>query len=123
MKKNTTSSEKFPQPSSFEEGMGQLGDIVSKLESGILGLSDSITAYENGVTLIRHLHEELSDAEERISQLIEIDDNGKPTLKPFVRAKTPTTASGGSKKTKKRSVKKQKRPNVLPGMDDEEKDA
>lgn len=103
--------------------MGQLGDIVSKLESGVLGLSDSITAYENGVTLIRHLHEELSDAEERISELIEIDDDGKPIVKPFVRDKTPTTASASSKKTKKRSAKRQKRPNVLPGMDDEEKDA
>ena len=45
-------------------------DLVARLESGRLGLSESIAAYERGVALLRRLHEELAQAEERVSVLV-----------------------------------------------------
>ena len=56
-----------PQPASFETALADLGEIVSRLESGSLGLSDSIAAYERGVGLLRRLHEELAAEHERIA--------------------------------------------------------
>lgn len=51
---------------SFEERLARLADLVGKLEGGQLGLSDSIDAYERGVTLVRALHAELLDVEQRV---------------------------------------------------------
>ena len=48
--------------------------IIHKMESRDLGLSESLTAYEQGVTLLRHLHEELSDIEQRVVTLVRIDE-------------------------------------------------
>ena len=69
-----------PQAVTFEEGLAQLGEIVARLESGSLGLSDSITAYESGVTLLKQLHEELAAVEQRVSVLVRIDEDGRPIL-------------------------------------------
>ena len=62
------------QKPSFETGLSQLSDIVSRLESGGLGLSESITAYEQGVAILRRLHDELSHAEQRVSVLTRVDE-------------------------------------------------
>ncbi|MFM8952227.1 MAG: exodeoxyribonuclease VII small subunit [Planctomycetaceae bacterium] len=71
-----------PQAVSFEAGLAQLGEIVARLESGSLGLSDSITAYERGVTILKRLHEELAAVEQRVSVLVRIDEDGRPILEP-----------------------------------------
>ena len=57
------------QPATFEEGLAQLAELVGKLEGGQLGLAESIAAYERGVTLVRALHGELSDVEQRVRML------------------------------------------------------
>jgi exodeoxyribonuclease VII small subunit len=71
-----------PEVVSFEAGLAQLGEIVARLESGSLGLSDSITAYERGVAILKHLHEELAAVEQRVSVLVRIDEDGRPILEP-----------------------------------------
>lgn len=71
------------QPASFEQALARLGDIVSSLESGTLGLSESIDGYERGVAILRRLHEELGRAEERVSVLVKIDEEGRPVLAPL----------------------------------------
>ena len=78
----TASASSEPQAVTFEVGLAQLGEIVARLESGSLGLSESITAYERGVTILRQLHEELAAVEQRVSVLVRIDEDGRPILEP-----------------------------------------
>ena len=54
---------------SFEERLANLAELVGKLEGGQLGLSESISAYERGVRLVRGLHAELLDVEQRVRML------------------------------------------------------
>lgn len=99
------------QTATFEEDLAELGRIVNGLESGTLGLADSITAYERGVTLVRRLHEELAQTEARVSVLVRIDEDGRPVLAPHADAPEtrPAKRSGRSKATRSRP---------LPGMDE-----
>ena len=101
-----------PQPASFETALADLAELVSRLESGSLGLTESIAAYERGVGLLHRLHEELSIAEEKVSTLIRIDDEGRPIL----------AATGGPKVTEAgkapRTAGRKPRSRTLPGMDD-----
>lgn len=98
------------QPSSFETALTELTAVVAKLESGSLGLSDSIAAYETGVALLRRLHEELAAAEKKVSVLVRIDDDGRPVLAPHDASDTaPPPAARAGRKPRSRT---------LPGMDD-----
>ncbi|MGI9177738.1 MAG: exodeoxyribonuclease VII small subunit [Pirellulales bacterium] len=100
------------QTSSFETALADLGDLVVKLESGSLGLSESIAAYERGVSLLRRLHEELAVVEKRVSVLVRIDEDGRPILTPHDAA-APDTAPGAGRGTGRKA-----RSRTLPGMDD-----
>ena len=121
-------SKKTMKKASFEESLDELDMIIHKMESRDLGLSESLTAYEQGVTLLRQLHEELSDIEQRVVTLVRVDENGNPVFEN-------TTNSGESEIAAKRKAKKgkarkstQKRQRIptdhheprhqLPGMDD-----
>lgn len=99
------------QTATFEEDLSELGRIVTGLESGSLGLADSITAYERGVALVRRLHEELAQTEARVSVLVRIDEDGRPVLAAHADASEtrPAKRSGRSKTTRSRP---------LPGMDE-----
>lgn len=103
-----------PQPPSFEVALAELGDLVSRLESGSLGLSESIAAYERGVTLLRGLHQELAVAEATVSTLVRIDEQGRPVLAP-VESQQPDDASQAAPP---RSSGRRQRTRTLPGMDD-----
>lgn len=112
------------QPASFEEGLARLGDIVARLESGSLGLSESIAAYENGVTILRELHAELTSVEERVSKLVRIDDEGRPILEPLATENPPAPSPQSGRKPQSRALgTARRRSNVLPGMDDASDDA
>jgi exodeoxyribonuclease VII small subunit len=50
----------------FEEGMGALEELVSRLESGDLTVEEALRAFEEGVGLVRLLNEKLNEAERRI---------------------------------------------------------
>lgn len=115
----------------FETSLTELNELVNRLESGALGLSDSIGAYERGVTILRHLHEQLADVEERVRMLVRIDDQGRPILSD-IDAESSGTATpaatqtgraeasegGTSGRRVSRSVSRTSRPKRLPGMDD-----
>ena len=123
-----------PQSPSFEEGLSQLADLVGRLEGGQLGLADSISAYERGVSLLRRLHEELSTVEQRVHMLTRgssespataeqgPEDHGTespgqfPSVKPGKRS-PPRTADGQT------SSSRATRPRRLPGMDDSSAEA
>jgi len=115
------------QPPSFEAGLAQLADLVDRLEGGGLGLSESITAYERGVAILRGLHEELARAEERIRLLTAIDETGQAVTEPFpsaAGADSGDPTNGVAEKVGRRpasrsqATRKTTRPPTLPGMDD-----
>lgn len=53
----------------FERALEELESIIARVESGEIGLEESIGEYERGVGLIRRCREILSRAEQRIQQL------------------------------------------------------
>jgi exodeoxyribonuclease VII small subunit len=52
---------------SFEDISRELKDIVQKLESGNPTLSEALSLYERGVSLVREANEFLSEAEKRMT--------------------------------------------------------
>jgi exodeoxyribonuclease VII small subunit len=53
----------------FEEAVAQLEQIVAAIESGQIGLEDSLSRYEQGMTLVQHCRGILDRAEKRIEVL------------------------------------------------------
>lgn len=111
------------QPASFEEALGQLADLVAKLESGGLGLSASIDGYERGVAILRRLHEELARAEERVSVLVRIDEDGRPVLAPHESPEPPAADQPAAKRARSAGRGKPAPSRTLPGMDEPSKEA
>ena len=54
----------------FEQALGQLEQIVQKLEQGELPLEDSLRLYEEGVRLSRLCHGKLEEAQGKIELLL-----------------------------------------------------
>ena len=121
------------QPS-FEASLDQLDAVINQMESRELGLTESIEAYEQGVSLLRQLHNELSDIEQRVVTLVRIDEDGNPVFE-----NVDNSIENGPKKSKASRRKSTKRQNLkaeaiqeeqkptavhhknrhqLPGMDD-----
>ncbi len=122
-----SSKTKKKQPS-FEESLEELDVIIHKMESRDLGLTESLAAYEKGVSLLRHLHEELSDIEQRVVTIVRIDEDGNPVFENATNSAESETVSRRSTtkgKTRKATRKGQKTStdqqgprHQLPGMDD-----
>ena len=68
---------------SFETAMGELEEIVHKLEDGEIDLEASLTCYERGVKLLRQCHSILQKAERRLELLTDVDEDGNPLTEPF----------------------------------------
>ena len=77
MKKSVES--KAPEELSFEQALEELDGLVRKMESGELGLDDSIAAYRRGAALARHCQTRLTAAEQEIRKL---DNDVLKTLDP-----------------------------------------
>jgi len=60
---------KPPEDLSFEQALDELDDLVRKMESGELGLDESIAAYRRGADLARYCQGRLAVAEEQIRKL------------------------------------------------------
>jgi exodeoxyribonuclease VII small subunit len=60
---------KPPEELSFEQALEELDALVRKMESGALGLDDSIAAYRRGAELARYCQGRLSAAEQEIRKL------------------------------------------------------
>ena len=54
---------------SFEQALAQLDSLVRRMESGELGLDDSIAAYRRGAELARLCQDRLAGAEKEIQKL------------------------------------------------------
>lgn len=67
----------------FEASMKELEEIVAKLESGEVGLEESLKLFEQGIKLSKSCQSILSDAEKRVSVLIS-QDGEEPRTKNFL---------------------------------------
>ncbi len=72
------STEKTP---TFEESMASLEKIVQAVESGQIGLEESLARYEQGMQLIKRCRQMLDNAEKRIEVLSQEEDG--LTAKPL----------------------------------------
>ena len=63
----------------FEQALEQLDSLVRKMESGELGLDESIAAYQRGAVLARFCQGKLAVAEQEIQKL---DGEILKTLEP-----------------------------------------
>lgn len=54
----------------FEEALGKLEDIVKRMESGEMGLDESLKAFEEGIKLARYCTRKLDEAERRVEILL-----------------------------------------------------
>lgn len=68
---------------SFEEALAELEQIVAKLESGDVGLEDSIEIYSRGSLLRRHCEDKLKSAEAKIEKIKVAGPGEAPTSEPF----------------------------------------
>lgn len=61
---------------SFEEALVKLEEAVAQLEQGeTLTLDESLQAFEEGIRLTRLCREKLDEAELRVQQLVEVDED------------------------------------------------
>ncbi len=63
------------QTLSFEEAFAKLGEILQKLETGDLPLSESLALYEEGMTLAKYCNAQLDAAELKVKTLNAADDD------------------------------------------------
>lgn len=69
-------------PQKFADALQLLESLVEKLERGDLSLEDALTTFEEGVTLVRHLGQKLTEVEKRIEVLTR-DQAGLFQLEPL----------------------------------------
>lgn len=62
-------------PERYEEAAAELESIIDRIESGEIGLEESVRAYERGAALVRRCRAILERAEQRIEEL----DTREPT--------------------------------------------
>lgn len=55
---------------SFEENLGQLEEIVKKLESGDIPLDDAIKEFDRAMTLAKVCDEKLKSAEKSLTKIV-----------------------------------------------------
>ncbi len=66
----------------FENAMKRLEEIVALLEAGKLPLDESLSAFEEGVSLVKQCNDQLQAAEQRVRILMENGD-GEISLQDF----------------------------------------
>ena len=116
------------RPESFEAALERLAQLVAALESGSLGLTESIAAYERGVGILKRLHEDLAVAEERVKVLVRIDEEGRPVLEDATPPDSDADPGEAAESTQPAAARpasraaraKASRGRSLPGMDDAE---
>jgi len=89
------SSTPAAEPVPFEESLAELQQIVDRLESGELGLDDSLTEFERGIGLLRTCSEFLDRAERRVELLTGFAADGQSETAPF--DATASTETGRSR--------------------------
>ena len=58
----------------FEKAYQELETIVERMERGEQNLEESLSDFERGVSLMKHCHSKLKDAEQKVDILIKDND-------------------------------------------------
>lgn len=72
----------LPPPKNFEEAVEELEQLLATIESGELGLEDTLLKYERGSFLIQHCRQVLDSAEKQI-ELISKGPDGSVVTQPL----------------------------------------
>ncbi len=57
-------------PPNYEENLARLQQVVERLERDALGLEESLTLFEEGMSLVQQCDEQLRRVEERVKVLV-----------------------------------------------------
>lgn len=76
---------RIPANLKFEDAMRRLDEIVQAMESGGIGIEESITRYEEAMALRAHCQKILDDAELKIKK-IQLDAAGRISAEPLAPA-------------------------------------
>ncbi|KMK76998.1 exodeoxyribonuclease VII small subunit [Alkalihalobacillus pseudalcaliphilus] len=66
-------SEQKNETVSFEEAMGELEQIVEKLEQGDVALDDAIAMFQQGMELSKQCHDKLEEVEKKMDRILHPD--------------------------------------------------
>ncbi len=78
----TPSTAKTPSaPVDFEHALGELEQLVARMEGGELTLEESLSSFERGIGLFRHCQQSLEQAELRVRLLL--DPDAPESAEPF----------------------------------------
>ena len=105
-------------PSNFEEALAELAKIVQLLERGQPTLEESLSEFERGVRLLQFCRTQLESADCRILELVDIDDQGRATMKPFLHQATADKAETPTPTKKPRKPPKEASPPTSPDEPD-----
>ncbi|MBD15936.1 MAG: exodeoxyribonuclease VII small subunit [Planctomycetaceae bacterium] len=94
---------KTKQPS-FEKSLEELESIVAKLESGKLGLDESLQQYESGVKHLKSCYSLLTSAERRIALVSGVDSEGHPQTESFDEGGEDSLVQKGASRSRRRSA-------------------
>ncbi|MCO8122115.1 exodeoxyribonuclease VII small subunit [Stieleria sp. TO1_6] len=107
-KKKRTDADKSDQKDArevdFEAALAEVEQVVEQLESGALGLSDSLVQYERGIQKIKQCHQVLEQAERKIAVLTAVDEDGTPSVEPVetgIRSSRPKGDTSGKTRAKR----------------------
>jgi exodeoxyribonuclease VII small subunit len=65
----------------FEQALARLDEVVTRLDSGDVGLEEAVALFEQGQTLLAVCRERLAHAQQRITELTSTagpDEDGAP---------------------------------------------
>ncbi len=77
----------MPDKPKFEDHLKQVEEVIQRLETGKLGLEESLLQYEIGVAGLRKCYEVLEGVEKRVDLLVK-DSRGNISTAPFDTTKT-----------------------------------
>lgn len=61
----------------FEDALQQLEGLVSKLERGDMPLDEAMSAFENGVEMVKFCQKKLTEAEAKVEKILADGDKVK----------------------------------------------
>jgi len=82
MSNNTKSKQPDINDVDFEQAYQELERIVERMERGEQDLEQSLSDFERGVGLMKHCHNKLKDAEQKVDILVK-DNQGLFNTAPF----------------------------------------
>jgi exodeoxyribonuclease VII small subunit len=65
-----------PEPT-FEDAVERIENLIDDIETGEIGLDQSLKAFEEGMALIRKCRARIERAEQRVTQLLEEEESAE----------------------------------------------